>query len=65
MDVKISALTNKELNILDVKTLLSIVDNRIKSNDGNPTSRSFLFELHSALERLQSYEAKEKENKEN
>ena len=43
---------------LDVKTLLTIVENRIKSNDGNPTSHSFLYELHQALERLKEYEDK-------
>lgn len=47
---------------MDVKTLLDIVDNRMKSNDGNPTTHSFLFELQQALMRLQEYEWKEKEN---
>lgn len=27
--------------MMNTKTLLEIVDNRIKSNDGNPTSHSF------------------------
>lgn len=45
---------------MDVKTLLDIVDNRIKSNDGNPTTHSFLYELHKALERLKKYEDKDK-----
>lgn len=44
---------------MDVGTLLEIVDNRMKSNDGNPTTHSFLFELQQALKRLQEYERKE------
>lgn len=44
---------------MDVKTLLDIVDNRIRSNDGNPTTHSFLYELHQALLRLQEYEQKD------
>jgi hypothetical protein len=51
-----------EYKAMDVKTLLDIVDNRMKSNDGNPTTHSFLFELQQALMRLQEYEWKEKEN---
>lgn len=41
---------------MNTRTLLQIVDTRIKGSDGNPTSRSFLFELHKALERLDSFE---------
>lgn len=47
---------------MNTKTLLEIVDNRIKSNDGNPTTHSFLYELHQALERLQEYEKKDFNN---
>lgn len=47
---------------LDAKTLLGIVETRIKCGDGNPTSRSFLFEIHQALQRLHEYESKEKDN---
>ncbi|MBQ2396037.1 MAG: hypothetical protein II304_03185 [Bacteroidales bacterium] len=46
---------------MDAKTLLEIVDTRLKCPDeNNPTTRSFLFELHKALERLDEYEKKDK-----
>ena len=48
--------------MMNTKTLLEIVDNRIKSNDGNPTSHSFLYELHQALERLHKYEEQDSNN---
>ena len=45
---------------MTAKTLIGIIETRIASSDGNPTSRSFLFELHKALERLDAYESGEK-----
>ena len=45
---------------MDAKTLMHIVETRIKSSDGNPTSNSFLYEVYKALRRLNAYESKEK-----
>lgn len=46
---------------MDVKTLLEVVETRIKCPDeNNPTTKSFLFELHKALERLDELEEKER-----
>lgn len=44
---------------MKTEQLLEIVETRISGNDGNPTSRSFLYELYQALERLKEYEDKE------
>lgn len=47
---------------MDAKTLLEVVETRMKcSDENNPTTKSFLFELHKALERLQELEKKEAE----
>lgn len=45
---------------MDAKTLIGIVETRIASSDGNPTSKSFLNEVHKALQRLDAYESKDK-----
>lgn len=41
---------------MTAEALLKIVETRMACDDGNPTTRSFLFELHGALERLDKYE---------
>lgn len=45
---------------MDAKTLIGIVETRIASSDGNPTSKSFLYEVHKALQRLNAYESNDK-----
>ena len=48
---------------MNTKTLLKIVETRMKCPDeNNPTTKSFLFELHKALERLEEFEKREAEN---
>lgn len=37
---------------MNVEMLMKIVETRINSNDGNPTSKSFLYEVYAALEEL-------------
>lgn len=44
---------------MNAQTLLEIVNTQLHSNDGNPTSKSFLYELALALERLKDYESKD------
>ena len=39
---------------MNVDALLQIVQTRINSNDGNPTSKSFLYEIYAALEELKN-----------
>ena len=45
---------------MTTKTLISIVETRMKSSDGNPTSGNLLSEIHNALQRLDAYESKYK-----
>lgn len=45
---------------MTTKTLIGIIETRIASSEGNPTSKSFFYELHKALERLDAYESGEK-----
>lgn len=45
---------------MTTKTLIGIIETRIASSEGNPTSKSFFYELHKALERLDTYESGEK-----
>ena len=48
---------------MNAKTLLEVVETRMKcSDENNPTTKSFLFELHKALERLEEFEKREAEN---
>lgn len=42
---------------MTTKTLIGIIETRIASSEGNPTSKSFFYELHKALERLDAYES--------
>ena len=48
---------------MNAKTLLEVVETRMKcSDENNPTTKSFLFELHKALERLEEFEKREAKN---
>lgn len=38
---------------MDVKTLIGIIENRMKTNDSNPTRYSLLYEIHKALKELE------------
>ena len=40
---------------MDTRTLINMVNTRIEANDGNPTSRSFFYEIIKALEELEQY----------
>ena len=44
---------------MDTDLLIEVLQTRIKAAGGNPTSRSLLYELVKALERLRDYESKE------
>ena len=45
---------------MTAKELLEIIQTRMKCIDDNPTSKSLLFEIYTALERLDRFEEKEK-----
>lgn len=47
---------------MSTETLMDILLTRIKSNDNNPTSGSFLYDLYKALEELKQYESKDYSN---
>lgn len=43
---------------MDTKQLMDIVEMRMKIDDGNPTSKSLLFEIYNALQELEEYKSK-------
>lgn len=40
---------------MDTRTLINMVNTRIEANDGNPTGKSFFYEIVKALEELERY----------
>lgn len=46
--------------MMSAEQLMSILQVRLNCEDGNPTSRSLLFELYQAMERLKEYESQNK-----
>lgn len=46
---------------MSTDTLMEIIQTRIKSNDNNPTSGSFLYDIYIALSQLKQYEEKEED----
>ena len=45
---------------MGTKTLIEVIDTRIKMNDNNPTTGSLLYDLSIALKKLDKYEEREK-----
>lgn len=45
---------------METKTLIDVIDTRIKMNDKNPTLGSLLYDLSTALKKLEKYEEREK-----
>ena len=43
-------------NRMSTDTLMEIIQTRIKANDKNPTSGSFLYDIYIALSQLKKYE---------
>lgn len=46
---------------LTTEALIEVIKTRIRAEDGNPTGKSFFYELVMALERLKEYEEESKE----
>lgn len=46
--------------MMSAEQLMSILQVRLNCEDGNPTSKSFLFELYQAMERLKEYELQDR-----
>lgn len=45
---------------MQTKTLIDVIETRIKMNDNNPTTGSLLYDLSVALKKLDKYEEREK-----